>query len=144
MIFPFKVKLADSATLTVKISDSRRCDELKEPFPVNTMYLPLKAKTKRKGVAKPLRELLPAGVDDKKFKDDLLNSFKEVTVSFVCVCVCHVCVNERVSTCMYVWVYLCVRVGVHVCMCLLVHVRVHVCMCIPVCISVYEYIHVCK
>ena len=92
MIFPFKVKLADGATLTVKISDSRRCDELKEPFPVNTMYLPLKAKTKRKGVAKPLRELLPAGVDDKKFKDDLLNSFKEVTVLFVCVCVCvYVC-----------------------------------------------------
>ena len=47
------------------------------------MYLPLKAKTKRKGVAKPLRELLPANVDIKKFKDDLLNSFKEVTVLFV-------------------------------------------------------------
>ena len=92
MIFPFKVKLADSATLTVKISDSRRCDELKEPFSVNTMYLPLKAKTKRKGVAKPLRELLPAGVDDKKFKDDLLNSFKEV--------ICVVCVSACAGTCM--------------------------------------------
>ena len=116
MIFPFKVKLADGATLTVKISDSRRCDELKEPFPVNTMYLPLKAKTKCKGVAKSLRELLPAGVDDKKFKDDLLNSFKEV-ICVVCVSACayvcvlvHVCVNECVSTCMYVWVYLCVCV----------------------------------
>ena len=75
-----KVKLADGATLIVKISDSRRCDELKEPFPVNTMYLPIKTKTKRKGVAKPLRELLPSNVDDKKFKDDLLNNFKEVAI----------------------------------------------------------------
>ena len=78
-----KVKLADGATLIVKISDSRRCDELKEPFPVNTMYLPIKTKTKRKGVAKPLSELLPTGVDSvdsKKFKDDLLNSFKEVAM----------------------------------------------------------------
>ena len=88
MIFLFKVKLADGATLTVKISDSRRCDELKEPFPVNTMYLPLKAKTKRKGVAKPLKELLPANADIKKFKDDLLSSFKEVTELFVCVLEC--------------------------------------------------------
>ena len=76
----FKVKLADGATLTVKISDSRRCDELKEPFPVNTMYLPIKTKTKRKGVAKPLRELLPTNIVEKNFKDDLLNSFKEVTI----------------------------------------------------------------
>ena len=75
-----KVKLADGATLIVKISDSRRCDELKEPFPVNTMYLPIKTKTKRKGVAKPLSELLPTSVDSKKFKDDLLNSFKEVAI----------------------------------------------------------------
>ena len=75
-----KVKLADGATLTVKISDSRRCDELKEPFPVNTMYLPIKTKTKRKGVAKPLRELLPINIVEKNFKDDLLNSFKEVTI----------------------------------------------------------------
>ena len=76
----FKVKLADGATLIVKISDSRRYDELKEPFPVNTLYLPIKTKTKRKGVAKPLSELLPTSVDSKKFKDDLLNSFKEVTM----------------------------------------------------------------
>ena len=73
-----KVKLADGATLTVKISDSRRYDELKEPFPVNTMYLPIKSKTKRKGVAKPLNELLPSNVDIKKFKNDLLDGFKEV------------------------------------------------------------------
>ena len=79
-ISSFKVKLADGATLIVKISDSRRCDELKESFPVNTMYLPIKTKTKRKGVAKPLRELLPSNVDDKKFKDDLLNNFKEVAI----------------------------------------------------------------
>lgn len=78
-VFFFKVKLADGATLTVKISDSRRCNELNEPFPENSMYLPVKTKTKRKGVAKPLRELLPPNVDDKKFKDDLLDSFKEVT-----------------------------------------------------------------
>jgi len=65
--------------MTVKVSDSRRCDELKEPFPENSMYLPIKTKTKRKSVAKPLRELLPPNVDDKKFKDDLLDSFKEVT-----------------------------------------------------------------
>ena len=125
-LFSFKVKLADGATLTVKISDSRRCDELKEPFPVNTMYLPLKAKTKRKGVAKPLKELLPANADIKKFKDDLLNSFKEVTVLFVGVSVCAraplsvcrymICVNEYVSVCMYVYtfmpvyMYICVNV----------------------------------
>ena len=47
---------------------------------MNTVYLPIKTKTKRKGVAKPLRELLPSNVDDKKFKDDLLNSFKEVSL----------------------------------------------------------------
>ena len=47
---------------------------------MNTMYLPIKTKTKRKGVAKPLRELLPSNIDDKKFKDDLLNSFKEVAI----------------------------------------------------------------
>ena len=76
----FKVKLADGATLIVKISDSRKCDELKEPFPVNTLYLPIKTKTKHKGVAKPLSELLPTSVDSKKFKDDLLNSFKEVAM----------------------------------------------------------------
>ena len=147
MIFPFKVKLADGATLTVKISDSRRCDELKEPFPVSTMYLPLKAKTKRKGVAKPLRELLPAGVDDKKFKDDLLNSFKEVTVLFVCVCVCvcvcvpaHVCVNECVSAFVYVWVYMCVCVY----LCMYVHVRVCICMYVYTCIYFCLRVHVCK
>ena len=79
--FLYKVKLADVATLTVKISDSRRHDELKEPFPVNTMYLPIKTKIKRKGVAKPLKELLPSNIDIKQFKDDLLSSFKEVTIS---------------------------------------------------------------
>ena len=86
----FKVKLADGATLTVKISDSRRHDELKEPFPVNTMYLPIKTKTKRKGVAKPLKELLPSNVDIKQFKDDLLSSFKEVTISKRCSVIIHV------------------------------------------------------
>ena len=74
----FKVKLADGATLTVKISDSRRHDELKEPFPVNTMYLPIKTKTKRKFVAKCLKELLPSNIDINHFKDDLLNNFKVV------------------------------------------------------------------
>ena len=85
MISLFKVKLADGATLTVKISDSRRCDELKEPFSENCVYLPIKTKTKRKGVAKPLRELLPPNVDVKKFKDDLLLSFKEV--HYICMCI---------------------------------------------------------
>ena len=77
-VSPLMVKLADGATLTVKLSDSRRCDELKEPFPVNSTYLPIKTKTKSKGVAKPLRDLLPPNVDDKKFISDLLDGFKEV------------------------------------------------------------------
>ena len=76
----YLVKLADGATLTVKISDSRRHDKLNKPFPVNTMYLPIKTKAKRKGVAKPLKKLLPSNVDIKKFKDDLLNSFKELHI----------------------------------------------------------------
>ena len=52
-----------------------RHDELKEPFPVNIMYLPIKTKTKHKSVAK---ELLPSNIDIKQFKDDLPNNFKEV------------------------------------------------------------------
>ena len=76
----FKVKLADGATPIVKILDSRRYDELKEPLPVNTLYLPIKTKTKRKSVAKPLSELLPTSGDSKKLKDDLLNNFKEVAM----------------------------------------------------------------
>ena len=91
MIFPFNIKLASRWCYTdSEDTDSRRCDELKEPFPVNTMYLPLKAKTKHKGATKPLRELLPANVNDKNFKDDFLNSFKEVTV--VCVFMYTYCV----------------------------------------------------
>ena len=43
------------------------------------MYIPIKPiKTKRKGVAKPLKELLTSNIDINQFKDDLLNNFKEV------------------------------------------------------------------
>ena len=41
LYFLSKVKLADDATLPVKYQPpgwTRRYDELKEPFPVNTMY----------------------------------------------------------------------------------------------------------
>ena len=57
---------------------------------MNTMYLPIKTKTKRKGVAKPLKELLPPNIDIKQFKDDLLSSFKEVTISKRCSVIIHV------------------------------------------------------
>jgi len=78
------VKLADGATLSVKISDSRRCDELKDSFPVNHAYMPIKSKTKHKGVARPLRELLPsANIDEKKFLEDMLESCKEVSDLFL-------------------------------------------------------------
>jgi len=74
------VKLADGASLTVKISDSRRCDELKD-LSVNHTYMPVKNKTKHKGVTKPLRELLPsANTDEKKFLEDMLESCKEVSL----------------------------------------------------------------
>ncbi|XP_065901586.1 uncharacterized protein [Dysidea avara] len=77
------VKLTDGATLTVKISDSRRCDELKEPFPVNPVYMPIKSKTKHKGVARPLRELLPSvNTEERKFQEDMLESFKEQILKF--------------------------------------------------------------
>ena len=50
---------------------------------MNTMYLPIKTKTKRKGVAKPLKELLPSNIDINQFKDDLLNNFKEVAILII-------------------------------------------------------------
>ena len=53
---------------------------MKEPFPVNPVYMPIKSKTKHKGVARPLRELLPSvNTEERKFQEDMLESFKEVS-----------------------------------------------------------------
>ena len=79
---------------------------------MNTMYLPIKTKTKRKGVAKPLSELLPTGVDSKKFKDDLLKSFKEVAILLLqsnYILPISLVREPAVCACMHVYIYIRMR-----------------------------------